>query len=467
MKRISEKTNKKKKLSKKKRIILFFALILSILGIFFIVKAMPVKNVTNKDIKISLSTKKITKKNIDVNIASTKNYSIYYYIDYIKEEDEILNENTLIPEETEENSNDEKIITSSLPKLKDIANKDYKKMTSSSITVENNATIYLKYERFGKYSEKPYTFIIDNIDKEGPEIGEIETTATDSSITVKVNAIDLKNPTLTYYFKLQEDEKYICTETENTYTFKNLTKNQTYSIYIKVIDGFGNGTEVVTDAVASSKQTEEPTAIKDIYHIKVNLAANTVTIYKKDSNGKFTEPIKAMVCSVGKATPKSGTYKISVRYRWRELFGNVYGQYATRIYGNILFHSVPYLNTYPDTLEYDEYDKLGTSASAGCVRLTVEDAKWIYDNAKNGSTVEFYSDKNNPGPLGKPTAQKISGNKANRNWDPTDPDSRNPWNGGNGNVPKVQRQTPPVKTDDEIDSITPPIDNNKIPGVED
>jgi len=278
-------------------------------------------------------------------------------------------------------------------------------------------------------------------DKEGPEIWEIETTATDSSITVKVNAIDLKNQTLTYYFKLQEDEKYICTETENTYTFKKLTKDQTYSIYIKVIDGFGNGTEVVTDAVASSKQTEEPTAIKDIYHIKVNLAANTVTIYKKDSNGKFTEPIKAMVCSVGKATPKSGTYKISVRYRWRELFGNVYGQYATRIYGNILFHSVPYLNTYPDTLEYDEYDKLGTSASAGCVRLTVEDAKWIYDNAKNGSTVEFYSDKNNPGPLGKPTAQKISSNKLNRNWDPTDPDQRNPWLGGTGKVSKNNTTT--------------------------
>ena len=128
MKRISEKTNKKRKLSKKKRIILFIALILAILIGFLIIKAMPVSNVTNKDIKISLSTKKITKKNIDINIASTKNYSIYYYIDYIKEEDEILNENALISEEeTEGNSNNnENSVISSSPKLKDIANKDIK-----------------------------------------------------------------------------------------------------------------------------------------------------------------------------------------------------------------------------------------------------------------------------------------------------------------------------------------------------
>ena len=63
----------------------------------------------------------------------------------------------------------------------------------------------------------------------------------------------------------------------------------------------------------------------------------------------------------------------------------------------------------------------------GCVRLTVKDAKWIYENCPIGTQVEFYS-SSNPGPLGKPTTRKISGAPANvRGWDPTDPDSRNPW----------------------------------------
>lgn len=125
--------------------------------------------------------------------------------------------------------------------------------------------------------------------------------------------------------------------------------------------------------------------------------------------------------------------------------GNVYGQYACRIVGSILFHSVPYEKKDKSTLEWWEYDKLGTKASLGCIRLTVEDAKWIYDNCVSGTNVEFYT-SSNPGPLGKPTAQKITADEEVRNWDPTDPDSKNPWktynknqnnqssNAGNGNT---------------------------------
>lgn len=162
------------------------------------------------------------------------------------------------------------------------------------------------------------------------------------------------------------------------------------------------------------------------YYIKINNQANVVTIYKKDSDGKYTVPVKAMICSIGTATPESGVYKMSDKYTWRLLQGDVYGQYACRITGHILFHSVPYEKQDKSTLEWWEYDKLGTKASLGCIRLKVEDAKWIYDNCAKGTQVEFYSDEN-PGPLGKPSAQKISEDEAVRNWDPTDPDKKNPW----------------------------------------
>jgi len=68
----------------------------------------------------------------------------------------------------------------------------------------------------------------------------------------------------------------------------------------------------------------------------------------------------------------------------------------------------------------------GTSASMGCIRLTVEDAKWIYDNCKSGTTVEFYTSED-PGPLGKPDAIKITEHEEYRGWDPTDPNENNPW----------------------------------------
>lgn len=177
-----------------------------------------------------------------------------------------------------------------------------------------------------------------------------------------------------------------------------------------------------------NKDNKDDKLSKDTYYIKVNNKANVVTIYKKDSKGKYTVPVKAMLCSIGTATPKSGVYKTSDKYTWRLLQGNVYGQYAVRITGHILFHSVPYEKQAKDTLEWWEYDKLGTDASLGCVRLTVEDAKWIYDNCAKGTQVEFYS-SSEPGPLGKPIAKKISSyDEELKNWDPTDPDSKNPWN---------------------------------------
>lgn len=177
------------------------------------------------------------------------------------------------------------------------------------------------------------------------------------------------------------------------------------------------------------------------YYIKVNNTANVVTIYTKDSSGNYTVPFKAMVCSTGTATPQSGKYSLNGRrYIWHTLFGHtpgtyVYGQYATNIDGrNILFHSVPYTTKNdPTSLEYLEYDKLGTKASAGCIRLTVQDAKWIYNNISSGTTVEFYKDSN-PGPLGKPSAAKISQySSPYKNWDPTDSNPSNPWKNGSPN----------------------------------
>lgn len=55
------------------------------------------------------------------------------------------------------------------------------------------------------------------------------------------------------------------------------------------------------------------------YYIKVNYEANTVTIYKKDSKGKYTVPVKAMICSTGTSTPTEGVYPITDKYTWRAL----------------------------------------------------------------------------------------------------------------------------------------------------
>lgn len=160
------------------------------------------------------------------------------------------------------------------------------------------------------------------------------------------------------------------------------------------------------------------------YQIKINKQQNCVTIYKLGAGGKY-KPVKAMVCSTGYAT-QTGSYSLGSKMRWHTLDGPCYGQYCTRIYGGVLFHSVWYTGyNNPATLSASSYNKLGTTASHGCVRLTVADAKWIYDNVPSGSSVIIYN-SSNPGPLGKPAAIKIPYSSG---WDPTDIwNASNPWN---------------------------------------
>ena len=183
---------------------------------------------------------------------------------------------------------------------------------------------------------------------------------------------------------------------------------------------------VIVEPVATSEDSSMP------YYVKINIAQNVVNIYKKDENGDYSIPEKAILCSTGTYTPKPGKkFKLtSYRRTWNSMQGGVYAQYAVQVTGNILMHSVPYLKKNNSTLEYWEYDKLGEKASLGCIRMSTADAKWVYHNVWAGTIVEFYEDED-PGPLGKPEGIKISDNIECRNWDPTDYVEGNPWHAEN------------------------------------
>lgn len=212
-----------------------------------------------------------------------------------------------------------------------------------------------------------------------------------------------------------------------TYTFSRKER----TVQEVTVKDISQKSPIVVEALEENEENLEeiyPTGTTK-YYIKVNCKSQTVNVYEKDENNKYSKPVKVMLCSTGVETPKTGVYKItSFKQEWLGLQGNVYGQYCTQIVGNILFHSVPYIEkNNPSSLEYWEYDKLGEEASLGCIRLTVESAKWIFDNCETGTQVEFYSSED-PGPLGKPETQKISDySEELKNWDPTDEKQENPW----------------------------------------
>ena len=70
-------------------------------------------------------------------------------------------------------------------------------------------------------------------------------------------------------------------------------------------------------------------------------------------------------------------------------------------------------------------NRLGSPASAGCIRMTVADAKWLYDYVPTGTPIKIkQGNSKKPGPLGKPATIKVTGSI---HYDPTDqevPNSR-------------------------------------------
>ncbi len=235
------------------------------------------------------------------------------------------------------------------------------------------------------------------------------------------------------YRSTSKDGTYKCIyTTSNTYmTNYSASSGTTYYYKVKAIgkDTAANSAFSKIKSLTTTAATPKSKIPAKTYSITVNYQTNTVNIYTYGKDGKYNIPVKAMICSTGDATPHSGKYSLAntSKWKWQPLFGNVNGLYVTQITGNILFHSVPYTSYGdPASLEYWEFDKLGTAASMGCVRLQVKDARWIYNHKSDIKAVRFYA-SDNPGPLGQPVAPKISGNKTCRNWDPSDTNSDNPW----------------------------------------
>ncbi len=148
--------------------------------------------------------------------------------------------------------------------------------------------------------------------------------------------------------------------------------------------------------------------------LRVNRKNCVITVY----NGNM--PFKAITCSVGLPTSPTpvGTFYIMYKARWHELNGPSYGQYCSKFLPSYLFHSVPMYGTTQDpyNVAANDYNNLGSPASGGCIRVSVADAKWIYDNVPVGATVVISDDQ--PMPLGKPATLKMPAGTKGK--DPTD-----------------------------------------------
>jgi len=152
-------------------------------------------------------------------------------------------------------------------------------------------------------------------------------------------------------------------------------------------EGQTDGEEVHNEEENSEQTGDEEIdySSSDNFRIEVDLSVQKVFIYYKDNL------IREMKCSGGteeKSTPP-GEFTTTEKgyWFWNEKY-KMGAYYWIRFYEDYLFHSVPYDKDW--NMIQEEYAKLGTPASHGCIRLAFEDAKWLYEALPLGVKVKIY-----------------------------------------------------------------------------
>ncbi len=121
------------------------------------------------------------------------------------------------------------------------------------------------------------------------------------------------------------------------------------------------------------------------YLIVTDLQNKYTYIFKTD-NGKWIQLYK-WISTVGKpSTPTiTGTFYVSGR---KPSFGTdeYKVKHATRIKDGYYYHSI----LYDSTGSYIIDPRLGEALSHGCIRLETNNAKWIYENIPDATTIIIY-----------------------------------------------------------------------------
>ena len=153
------------------------------------------------------------------------------------------------------------------------------------------------------------------------------------------------------------------------------------------IDGWQLQTDgsMLTDKQAEMFQMAQAYNSNTNYLILVDRAACKVAVYA----GRFGAWNNIMYwdCAPGKSsTPTvSGTFTVQGKGYYFDS-GSARCYWYTQFYGNYLFHSVLYSKYNGSLMD----GRVGIPLSHGCVRLQIDNAKWIYDNIPRGTKVVIY-----------------------------------------------------------------------------
>jgi len=206
----------------------------------------------------------------------------------------------------------------------------------------------------------------------------------------------IKEYLLTYCDELASNDYYnkaisILESNDNISSIDPDVKNKISELKSKQQEYYDKNSSIAEASSSALTSTITPNNINTLnitsntsYLINVNINNQKTYVYKK-KKGNWNL-IRTCPCStgiLGEDTP-CGSFNIQEKGDW--FFSEKFqqgGKYWTQITGDILFHSVPFARDKKTILDYT----LNKPASHGCIRLSVDDAKWIYSNIPRGSKI--------------------------------------------------------------------------------
>lgn len=319
-----------------------------------------------------------------------------------------------------------------------------------SVTKKSNATcVYKLSKAYIPGNIKKVQFILYKVDgknlkKQGKYV--VKNTSGKDKITLKVHNEDTGKFKVEVYGYTAWGKKIFLNDETYKLRNKDMGKNGWYyeKYAGKTYKFYYVNNEKQTDLTKLFNFEKSSSTHGSRFYIEVNRAASNVTIFLyNDETNKYDIPIKTCAVCVGSDTSTNagtsglnekssytplGSYSVctngtSVKYTLKPMLepdgSTVYARWATHIVGNVYFHAIAVGTQSHYALPAYRYNLLGSPASAGCIRMTVADAKWIYDYCSTGTPVKISKgNSSKPGPLGKGTVIKVTGGI---NYDPTDP----------------------------------------------
>ena len=124
------------------------------------------------------------------------------------------------------------------------------------------------------------------------------------------------------------------------------------------------------------------------YLVLVSYSKHRVRVYSGKKNN--WKRIKDFSCTMGAKSTRTprGEYTIKNKGKYFNTGSRGRCWYWTQFYGNYLFHSVIFNRNSKPNHVID--GRLGISASHGCIRLKLANAKWVYNNVPRKTKVVIY-----------------------------------------------------------------------------